>query len=120
MIMKILFNLFSKYLIRILIFFIAYNYVLKPLNQGIKDIFFLQKINSAISNTYNEFTVKDEEDIITINRSPSQNHQKISAKITIPYIFSFTLLSHISLKGTFGLLIFYLLMKSYTGQFILL
>ena len=83
--MKIFFNLFSKYSIRILIFFVAYNYVLAPLNQGIKNIFFLKKINSAISNTYNEFTVKDKKDIITINRSPSQNHQKISAKITIPF-----------------------------------
>ena len=83
--MKIFFNLFSKYSIRILIFFVAYNYVLTPLNQGIKNIFFLKKINSAISNTYNEFKVSDKKDIIRINRPPSQNQQKIDIKITIPF-----------------------------------
>lgn len=44
MTMKILFNLFSKYSIRILIFFVAYNYVIAPLNQGIKNIFFYSLI----------------------------------------------------------------------------
>ena len=85
MTMKILFNLFSKYSIRILIFFVAYNYVIAPLNQNIKNIFFLKKINLVISDKYKNFTVKDEKDIITIKKTPSQNQQKISTRITIPF-----------------------------------
>ena len=85
MTMKILFNLFSKYSIRILIFFVAYSYVIAPLNQGIKNIIFLKKINTVISDKYNGFTVEDEKDIITIKKSPSQNQQKISTKITVPF-----------------------------------
>ena len=83
--MKILFKLFSKYSIRILIFFITYSYVIEPLNQSIKNILFLKKINSIISDKYNDYTVKGEKDIITIKKSPNQNQQKVGIKITIPF-----------------------------------
>lgn len=85
MILSLLFNLLPKYLIRILIFFVAYNYLLAPLNQSIKNIFFLKKINAIISNQYNDFTVKEKKDIIIIKKSSNKNKQKIGTKITVPF-----------------------------------